>query len=115
MHNLSSCTSRCPSAFLSVLLVPMVCTPSSVARSIRSSSVHPRVPHGSPGLLCFFAGAVFALVPAGQFPWRRPRGAGLAVSRVVLCFAAPVVCVLVSQCGCQRPGWCGLMARRPLA
>ena len=115
MHNPSSCTSRCPSAVLSVSLVPIVCTPPSVARPLRSSSVHLRVPHGSPGVLCLLGGAVFALVPAGQSPWLGPRGAGLAVFRVVLCFGAPVVCMSVCQCGCRRPGWPGWKARRPLA
>ena len=35
MDNPSSCTSRCPSAFLSVALVPIVCTPPSVAKTLR--------------------------------------------------------------------------------
>ena len=35
MQNPSSCTSRCPSAFLSVLLVPIVCTPPSVVKPLR--------------------------------------------------------------------------------
>ena len=35
MHNPSSCKSRCPSAFLSVSLVPIVCTPPSVAKPLR--------------------------------------------------------------------------------
>ena len=115
MHNPSSCTSRCPSAVLSVSFVPIVCTPPSVARPLRSSSVHPRVPHRSPGVLCLLGGAVFVLVPAGQSPWLGPRGAGLAVFRVVPCLAAPVVCASVPQCGCRRLGWPGLVARRPLA
>ena len=66
-------------------------------------------------MLCLLAGAVFALLPAGLSPWLGPRGAGLAEFRVVLCLAAPVMCALVSQCGCRRPGLPGLMARRPLA
>ena len=115
MHNPSPCTSRCPLAFLSVSLVQIVCTPLSVARPLRSSSVHPRVPYGSLRLLCLLGGAVFALVPAGQSPWLGLLGAGLAVFFVVLCFAALVVCTSVSQCGCRRPGWPRLMARRPLA
>ena len=49
MHNPSSCTSWCPSAVLSVSLVPIVCTAPSVAKPLWSSSVHPRVPYGSPG------------------------------------------------------------------
>ena len=97
MHNPSSCTSRCPSAFLSVSLVPIVCTPPSVATPLRSSSVHPRVPSGSPGVLCLLSGAVFALVPAGQSPWLGPRGEGLALFRGVLCFSgSDGVCVGVS-------------------
>ena len=38
MHNPSSCTSRCRPAVLSVSLVPIVCTPPSVAKPLRSSS-----------------------------------------------------------------------------
>ena len=102
MHNPSSCTLRCPSAFLSVSHVPMVCTPPSGAKPLRSSSVHPRVPYGSPAVLCLPGGAVFVLVSAGQLPWLGPRGAGLAVFRVVPCFAAPVVCASVPQCGGRR-------------
>ena len=65
--------------------------------------------------MCLHGGAVFVLVPAGQSPWLGPRRAWLAVFRVVSCFAAPVVCASVPQCGCRRPGWPGLVARRPLA
>ena len=115
MPNPSSCTSRCPSAFLSVPLVPIVCTPPSVAKPLRSSSVHPCVPYGSPGVLCLRGGAVFVLVSAGPSPWLRPRGAGLAVFRVVSCSAALVVCAPVPECGCRRSGWFGLVGRRPLA
>ena len=110
MHNPSSCTSRCPSAFLSVSLVPTLCTPPSPARPLQSSSVHPRVPHGSAGVLCLLGGAVFVLVPTGQLPWLGGRGAGLAVCRVVPCLAAPVMCASVPQCGCRRLGWPGLVA-----
>ena len=115
MHNPSSCTSRCPSAFLSVSLVPIVCTPPSVASPLRPSSVHARVPYGSPRVLCLLGGAVFMHVLAGQSPWFGPRGAGLELFRVVPCFSAPVVCALVPQCGCRKPGWPGLVARWPLA
>ena len=115
MHNPSSCTSRCPSAFLSVYLVPIVGTPPSGAKPLRSSSLHPRVPYGSHGVLCLHDGAVFVLLGAGQSPWLGLRVAGLAVFRVVPCFAALVVCASVPQCGCWRSGWFGLAAHRPLA
>ena len=115
MHNLSCCTSWCPSAFLSVSLVSIVCTPPSVAKPLRSSSVQPRVLYRSSPVLCLRGGAVFVLVPAGQSPWLGPRGAGLAVFCVVLSFAATVVCASVPPCGCLRSGWFGLVARRPLA
>ena len=115
MHNLSSCTLRCPPVFLSVSLVPIVCTPPSLAKPLRSSLVHPRVPYGSPGVLCLLGVAVFVLLPAGQSPWLGPRGTGLAVFCVVPCFAVLVVCASPAQCGCQRTGWFGLVARRPLA
>ena len=84
MHNPSSCTSQCPSAVLSVSLVPIVCTPPSVAKHLRSSSAHPPVPYGSPGVLCLRGSAVFVLVSYGQ-----------------LC---PVVCASVPQCGLWRSG-----------
>ena len=115
MHNPSSCTWRCPSAFLSVSLVPIVCTSLSVAKplGLPSSSVHPRVPYGSPGVLCLCGGAVFALASAGQSPWLGLRGAGLAVFGAVPRFAAPVVCASVSQGGCRRSGLFCLVARRP--
>ena len=65
-HNPSSGTSRCPSAVLSVSLVPIICTPPSVARPLQSSSVHPRGPHRSPKVLCLLGGVVLVLVSAGQ-------------------------------------------------
>ena len=80
-----------------------------------SSSVHPRVPYGSPGLLCLRGGAVFVLASAGKLPWLGARDARLAVFGAVPCSAAPLVCVSVSQGGCQWSGWFGLVARRPLA
>ena len=112
MQNPSSCTSHCPSAFLSVSLVPIVGTTPSVAKPLRSSSVHPRVPDGSPGLLCLRGGVVVVHVPAGQSLWLGLSGVGLAVFCVVPCFAAPVVCASVHQCSCWRPGWLGLVAWR---
>ena len=115
MHNPSSCTSRCPSSFLSVSLVPIVCTPPSVAKPLWSSFVHPRGPYGTPRVLCLRGGAVFVLVSAGKSPWLGLRGAGLAVFCAVPCFAALVMCASVPQCGCRSSGWFGLVARRPLA
>ena len=115
MHNPSFCTSRCASALFEAWLVPIVCTPPLVVRPLRSSSMHPRVPYGGPGVLCLHDGAVFVIVPAGLSPLTRSEGVGLVVFRVVPCFAAPVVCASVPQCGCRRPGWPGLVARRPLA
>ena len=115
MHNSSSCTSRCPPAFLSVSLVPIVCTPLSVAKPLRSSSVLPRAPYGSPGVLCLRGGALFVPVPAGQLPWLGPWAAGLAVFCVVPCFPVLVVCASVPQCNCRKPGWFGLVARPLLA
>ena len=90
-HNPSSCTSRCPSAVLSASLVRIICTPPSVARPLQSFSMRPRVPHGSPGVLCLLSGALLVLVSAGQSPCLRPRCARPAVCRVVPCLAAPVV------------------------
>ena len=59
-------------------------------------------------MLFLLGGAVLVLVSAGQSPWLGPRGAGSVVCRVMLCFAAPVVCVLVPQCSCPGLGWPGL-------
>ena len=67
-----------------------------------SSSVHPRVPYGSPGPLCLRGGAVFLLVSAGQLPWLGLRAAGLAVFCAVPSLAAPVVCASVLRCGCRK-------------
>ena len=116
MHNPSSGTSRCPSSFLSVSFVPIVCT-SVVAKTVRFDILlgATPVPYGSPGVLCLRGGAVFVLLSAGQLPWFRLRGAGLAVFCAVSCFVAPVVCASMSHGGCRRSGWFGLVARRPLA
>ena len=106
MHNPSSSTSRCPSAFLSVTLLLVVCTPPSAARPLRSSSVHLRVPYGNPGVLCLHGGAVFVLLPAGQSPWLGPRGAGLAV----LWWCSGGVCVGASvRLPVARVSWLGGM------
>ena len=66
-------------------------------------------------MLCLRGSAVVVLVPAGQSPVLGPRVVGLAVFLVVPCFAAPLVCASVPQYGCRRPGWFGLVVRRPLA
>ena len=47
MHNPSSGISWCSVAVLRVSLVPLICTPPSVARPRRSPSVCPCTPHGS--------------------------------------------------------------------
>ena len=65
-------------------------------------------------MVCLRGGAVLVLASAGQSPWLGSRGAWPAVFLAVLCSAAPVVCVLVSQGGCRRSGWFGFVARRPL-
>ena len=97
-----------PSAVLSASLVPIICTPPSVARPLQSSSVDARVAHGSLGVLFLLDGALLVLVSAGQSPWLGPRGAGSVVCCVVPCFAASVVCALVPQWGCRGLGWPGL-------
>ena len=61
-------------------------------------------------MLCLLGGAMFVLMPACQSPWQGPRGAGLAVCRVVPCLAVLVVCALVPQCGYRQLGWPGLVA-----
>ena len=64
-HNPSSGISQCPLAVLSASLVPIICTPPLVARPLRSPSVHPCAPHGSPRVLRLLGGAVLVLVFAG--------------------------------------------------
>ena len=117
MHNPSSCTLRCPPAFLSVSLVPITSTSPSVAKPLQFAILFDAspVPYESSGVLCLFGGAAFALASAGQSPRLGSRGAGLAVFRAVARFAAPVVCASVSQGGCRRSGWFDLVARQPLA
>ena len=63
MHNRLSGMSWCSVAVLPVLLVPLICTPPSVARPRRSPSVCPCAPHGSPRALLQLGGAVLVLVP----------------------------------------------------
>ena len=63
MHNPLSGISWCSVAVLPVSLVPLICTPPSVARPRRSPSVCPCAPHGSPRTLLQLGGAVLVLVP----------------------------------------------------
>ena len=63
MHNPLSGISWCSIAVLPVSLVPLICTPPSVARPRRSPSVCPCAPHGSPRALLQLGGAVLVLVP----------------------------------------------------
>ena len=65
MHNPSYGILQGPSAVLSASLVPIICTPPSVARPLRSASVHPRAPHWSPRVLHLLGCAVLVLVFAG--------------------------------------------------
>ena len=63
MHNPLSGISWCSVAVLPVSLVPLICTPPSVARPRQSPSVCPCAPHGSPRALLQLGGAVLVLVP----------------------------------------------------
>ena len=63
MHNPLSGISWCSVAVLPVSLVPLICTPLSVARPRRSPSPCPCAPHGSPRALLQLGCAVLVLVP----------------------------------------------------
>ena len=86
-HNSSPGISQCPSAVLSVALVPIICTPPSVARPLQSPSAHPRAPHGSFRVLPWLGGAVLVLVFA--------------------CLSGSVAGLSVPQCGVRRLRWLG--------
>ena len=76
MHNPLSGISWCSVAVLPVSLVPLICTPPSVARPRRSPSVCRCAPHGSPRALLQLDGAVHVLVSvclACAFSWRALR------------------------------------------
>ena len=114
LHNPSSCTSRCPSAFLSVSLVLIV----YISVGGKAPSVHhplrciPVFPMGAAGCCACVVVRCFSWRPLASCLWLGSRCAGLAVFRAVPRFAALVVCAMVSQGGCQRSGWFGLVARR---